>query len=131
MSLTVDASGFPANWVGLVNERKGEVVLDLYDPEATLLPTFSPHITVGRDALKTYFEGLLSRDSLCVTLYEETVTTVQPTDNVAVVAGYYDFAYEENGTVLTFPSRFTFALDLTRSGPILHHHSSQIPKPLS
>ena len=131
MSLAVDASGFPAYWSSLVNERKGEAVLDLYDPEATLLPTFSPNITVGRFALNAYFEGLLSRDSLCVTLHEETVTVVQPAESTAVVSGYYDFAYEDAGKLLTYPSRFTFALDLKRSAPILHHHSSQIPGPLS
>ena len=131
MSLTVDASGFPAYWSGLVNEQKGEEVLDLYDLQATLLPTFSPNIAVGRVALNAYFEGLLSRDSLCVTLHEETVTIVQPAESLAVVTGYYDFAYEDAGKLLTHPSRFTFALDLKQSAPILHHHSSQIPGALS
>jgi hypothetical protein len=131
MVLSVDASGFPGYWAGLVNERNGEAVLDLYDQEAILMPTFSPHTAVGREALKAYFEQLLSRDSLSVTLHEDTVGTFHPAERSDLVFGVYSFAFDVDGTVLTFPARFTFALDLTRSTPILHHHSSQIPRTLS
>ena len=131
MGLAVDARGFPGLWANYVNERNAESVLNLYDHDATLMPTFSPHMAKDRAALQSYFDQLFSRDSLSVTLHEDTVGTFHPAEKSDLVFGIYSFAFSVDGTVLTFPARITFALDLTRSAPILHHHSSQIPRTLS
>ena len=48
-----------------------------------------------------------------------------------MVNGIYDFQFLMDGTLLTFPSRFTFVIDLEKESPILHHHSSQVPRTLT
>ena len=131
MNLASDARGFPSLWADNVNDMNAESLLDLYDKQATLMPTFSPHTVGDRAALISYFDQLFSRDSLSVTLQEDTVGAFHLVDQLDLVFGVYSFAFEVDRTLLNFPARFTFVLDLGRSAPILHHHSSQIPKMLS
>ena len=131
MNLASDARGFPSLWADNVNDLNAESLLDLYDKHATLMPTFSPHTVGDRAALISYFDQLFSRDSLSVTLQEDTVCAFHLVDQLDLVFGVYSFAFEVDRTLLNFPARFTFVLDFGRSAPILHHHSSQIPKMLS
>ena len=131
MNLASDARGFPSLWADNVNDLNAESLLDLYDKHATLMPTFSPHTVGDRAALISYFDQLFSRDSLSVTLHDDTVDAFHLADQLDLVFGVYSFAFEVDRTLLTFPARFTFVLDLGRSAPILHHHSSQIPKMIS
>ena len=131
MILAGDGRGFPSLWADNANDLNTEFLLDLYDKHATLMPTFSPHTVGDRAALKSYFDHLFSRDSLSVTLHGDTVDAFHLADQLDLVYGVYSFAFEVDRTLLTFPARFTFVLDLRRSAPILHHHSSQIPRMLS
>ena len=131
MILTGDARGFPSLWADNVNDLNAEFLLDLYDKNATLMPTFSAHTAGDRAALKSYFDHLFSRDSLSVTLHGDTVDAFHHADQLELVFGVYSFAFEVDRTLLTFPARFTFVLDLGRSAPILHHHSSEVPRMLS
>ena len=131
MILAGNARGFPSLWADNVNDLNANSLLGLYDKNATLMPTFSAHTAGDRAALKSYFDQLFSRDSLSVTLHEDTVDAFHLADQLDLVFGVYSFAFEVDRTLLTFPARFTFVLDFGRSAPILHHHSAQIPRMLS
>jgi len=127
----VEASEFPAYWAGLINKGAVEEVIALYNNKATLMPTFSPHMVRDEKGLTEYFTQLASRSGLEVALHAETVEVVEVGGSVFSLNGIYSFKFEVDGTLLTFPSRFTFVVDLSDDAPILHHHSSQIPRTLS
>ena len=81
--------------------------------------------------LRQYFEGLAAKKGLQVRVHEKNLETLQIEKHRYVVSGSYDFSFEVDVALRTFPSRFTFVIDLGQEFPILHHHSSQIPSSLS
>ena len=118
---------FPAHWVNLVNQGNPEAVLALYDEGAALLPTFAPVPAEGHGPIGAYFEKLLSHEDVGVSLDADSVGAFETTDNLAIAYGTYAFFYKQDGAMQNFPARFTFVLDLARSAPVLHHHSSLVP----
>jgi hypothetical protein len=127
----IKAPDFPALWADCVNQGRIDDLIALYHEDAVLMPTFSPHATKNREGLISYFTLLSSRENLHVKLHEETLDCLRTGEQSYVVNGIYDFEFSVDDTLLTFPSRFTFVIDLGRESPILHHHSSQIPRPLT
>lgn len=94
------------------------------------MPTFSPHSVIGQEGAKRYFTQLSSREGLNVMLYDTTVEVIDTEDDTYVITGVYIFGFKVDGIALMFPSRFTFSVDMKKESPILHHHSSQIPRTL-
>ena len=99
-----------------------EAVVKLYTPDAILLGTVSPVISMGTEAIRKYFsmiKGSGNRNAI-----QERHTIVLG-DNAAVVTGFYEFTRMKDGEPVPGPSRFTMLI--TRSGGewrIAHHHSS-------
>ena len=131
MNSDIKASEFPAYWADLVRDNKLDEVIALYDSSSVLMPTFSPHSIKTRDGLQDYFTQLFERENLGVKLHQETLVCLQISEHDYVLLGIYSWEFKVDDTLLTFPSRFTFVLDLSRDSPIMHHHSSQIPRTLS
>lgn len=120
-------------WVAEVNAGKVESVVALYADDAVMLPTFSPRVLRTPEQRRDYFTRLGSQKGLSVYLHENTLTT-QPLSaggDLASVSGIYRFSMEIDGAMLGFEARFTYVVDTTAERPILHHHSSQIPRNLS
>lgn len=128
---SIQACDFPALWAGLINDGELESVVGLYDEHSVLMPTFSPHVVKDRVSLVEYFQQLASRESLNVRLHENTVVCTKVEESSYAINGIYSFEFMVDETLLTFPSRFTFVVDLSKDSPILHHHSSQIPRTLA
>lgn len=118
-------------WLKNVNDMQVDDIVELYDETSTLLPTFSPRSMKTPGEIREYFQQLSTRKDMSVDLHAETVKTLKAGDSTYVVMGIYSFHFNVNEAQLTFPSRFTFLLDMSRKSPILHHHSSQIPRALS
>jgi hypothetical protein len=117
-------------WIGSVNERDLEGLLALYDDDAVLIPTFSNRILRGPERIAGYFEMLCSRDALSIALREKTLV-MQPIGRALhSLCGIYCWRFAVDGELLNFEARFSYVLDLDRTKPILHHHSSQIPRTL-
>jgi len=131
VAINIDAKDFPAFWAQMINDGRVEETINLYDDGSVLMPTFSPHTVKTRADLTDYFTQLASREALEVSLHEKTVECVQAGETSYVLSGIYSFKFEVDETLLTFPSRFTFLIDLSLEKPIKHHHSSQIPRTLS
>ncbi|MFT6388825.1 MAG: hypothetical protein ACJAUP_002210 [Cellvibrionaceae bacterium] len=131
MTFQIQAPDFPALWAQHINENNLTDVIDLYNDNFVLMPTFSPHIVNTVEKLNDYFVRLASRDGLVVELHEKTVMCQQTREQSYVITGVYSFKFEIDETLLTFPSRFTFVVDMAQDKPILHHHSSQVPRNLS
>ncbi len=118
-------------WIDYVNKLEVENVIKLYDSKSTLLPTFVQNSLSTPQQIKEYFEQLSTRKNLRVNLHAETLNKYDMGDNKYILMGIYSFHFIVDDASLTFPSRFTFILDISRDNPILHHHSSQIPRTLS
>lgn len=117
-------------WVQTVRAGDLDGVVGMYAEGSVLLPTFSPHRIATDGELRKYFSALFAREALRVELHEESLRVIPVGATTATLIGIYSFSFSVDGSVLTFPSRFTFVIDTSRQAPILHHHSSQIPRTL-
>ncbi len=126
-SILAAARSVSERWLAAVNNRDLETLLSLYAMSSVLLPTFSPHIIREDVRRREYFTRLSQRPGLTVSLHEKTFTA-QAVGQVAVASGIYCFRFEIDGEPYAFEARFTFVIDPQSERPIVHHHSSQIPR---
>ena len=131
MIFDIKAPEFPAYWADCVNNSRINDLISLYYEGAVLMPTFSPHVVKKKEELKSYFTILSERDGLHVTIHDKALDCLQIEEKAYVVNGIYDFKFSVDDIFQTFPSRFTFVIDFGKKSPILHHHSSQIPRTLT
>ncbi len=99
-----------------------EAVVKLYTPDAILLGTVSPVISIGTEAIRKYFSMI--KGSGNTNAIQERHTVVLG-DNAVVVTGFYEFTRMQEGKPVPGPSRFTMVI--TKSDGewrIAHHHSS-------
>ncbi|MGA9045921.1 nuclear transport factor 2 family protein [Sulfuricurvum sp.] len=115
-------------WMNAVNNGDVEGLLALYDKDAVLIPTFSNKQINSPEKLREYFEKLGTREELSIALHEKTLQVQQIKDEVWVLSGIYNWRFDVDGELLNFEARFSYIFDLTKSRPIIHHHSSQIPR---
>lgn len=116
-------------WMDAVNHGDINGLLALYDEHAVLIPTFSNKLPNTPDKLRQYFEKLGSREGLSIALHEKTLQ-VQHIKDMYVLSGIYNWRFDVEGEMLNFEARFSYILDLSKPKPILHHHSSQVPRML-
>jgi hypothetical protein len=117
-------------WLLAVNNGEMSKVLSLYNKNAVLIPTFSNRILNSPAKIRDYFKKLNSREKLSVNLHENLVNIQKITDTVYSLSGIYLWRFTVEGELLGFEARFSFVLDLSSANPIIHHHSSQIPRML-
>ncbi len=125
-----DALSICKSWLDAVNRKDLQSVLSLYADDAVLLPTFSPRVLRTADRRRDYFDRLSRQPGLRVHFHERTFSA-QAVGNHAIASGIYRFEMDVDEAHLVFEARFTFILDLQAEQPILHHHSSQIPRNLT
>lgn len=117
-------------WMRAVNKRNIESLLALYDKKAVLIPTFSIKLLSNPENIRKYFENLVKRQKLSVELHKKTLI-IQPIKNeMYALSGIYCWRFALDGELLSFEARFSYILDLALASPIIHHHSSQIPRML-
>ncbi|MCU7493908.1 MAG: DUF4440 domain-containing protein [Ignavibacteria bacterium] len=117
-------------WIEAVNKREMEGILSFYNRDAVLISTFSNRILDSPEKIRGYFEKLASNDELNVSLHENTMKVQKVSENIFALSGIYLWRMSVEGESLNFEARFSFLLDLTLQAPVLHHHSSQIPRML-
>ena len=117
-------------WLKAVNEGNLEKVLSLYNENAILIPTFSNKISNTSEKIRNYFNQLKSREGLQVNLHENTIKQQRIDENVYALCGIYNWKFFVEDELLIFEARFSFLINLALKSPILHHHSSQIPRTL-
>ncbi len=118
-------------WCNTISSAKtAGPIVQLYAPDATLLPTLSSKILKNTNGgLNGYFNKLVSnKDFKCTP--QTLMTNVY--GDIAVNSGFYDFSYKvasDGGTKL-IPSRFTFVYQKYSNGKwmIVTHHSSVVPR---
>jgi len=117
-------------WMAAVNAGDLEGLLALYDDSAVLIPTFSNRLLIKPEAIRDYFTKICSREELSIALHEKTLHIQDVGGSVYAMNGIYCWRFAVDGELLSFEARFSYMLDLAREKPILHHHSSQIPRML-
>lgn len=117
-------------WMDAVNHGDINGLLALYDEHAVLIPTFSNKLPNTPDKLRQYFEKLGSREGLSIALHEKTLQVQHIKEDMYVLSGIYNWRFDVEGEMLNFEARFSYILDLSKPKPILHHHSSQVPRML-
>jgi hypothetical protein len=118
-------------WVSRVCSGNPDDIAALYHESAVLVPTFSPHTVMSTEGVSNYFGQLATRDGLGVRLHNKALRKQSFSDTLHTLSGIYSFEFEVDQVLLSFPSRFSFMVDISLDRPILHHHSSQVPRNLS
>jgi len=119
-----------AEWMRAVNKRDIETLLSLYDQKAILIPTFSNKLLTTPEDIREYFVKLGNRDELSVSMHEKTLTIQLIKNDIYVLSGIYLWRLTIDGDSFSFEARFSYTFDISRSSPIINHHSSQIPRML-
>lgn len=117
-------------WMRAVNNGNIQDLLGLYDDKAVMIPTFSNRLLDRKEKIKDYFEKLANKEELSIALHENTIITQNLGNNIYLLSGIYNWRFAVDGELLNFEARFSYVIDSTKSSPILHHHSSQIPRTL-
>ena len=115
-------------WMQHVNNVDVERVLSLYSEHAVLIPTFSNRLLAKPQSIREYFERLFSREELSLALHEKTLVVQPMQGEIYSMCGIYCWRFAIDGELLNFEARFSYLLNLALPSPILHHHSSQIPR---
>ncbi|MFT3849500.1 MAG: DUF4440 domain-containing protein [Propionivibrio sp.] len=117
-------------WMQAVNEGCLEGILSLYDEKAVLIPTFSNRLLSTPEGIRDYFVKVTSRDELSIALHEKTLNIQDVSGPIHSIHGIYCWRFAIDGELLSFEARFSYLVDIEKPKPILHHHSSQIPRML-
>jgi uncharacterized protein (TIGR02246 family) len=117
-----DANAAIARWSAAYTSNDPDAIVGNYWPDAILLGTVSPVISIGTDAIRAYFSAVKGSGNRNDIGEKHTIVL---DDNAVVVTGFYLFTRTVDGKPVPGPSRFTM-LVTRRDGVwrIAHHHSS-------
>lgn len=118
-------------WITAVNKGDLNTLTALYADDSVLMPTFSARTIQTSEQRRNYFEQLASREGLTVSLHPKTIHTIPVSPTAAIIGGIYLWQFVIDDESLNFEARFSYLIDTALPHPILHHHSSQIPRNLS
>ena len=118
------------SWLDGINSGNLDRAISLYSAKAVLLPTFSNKSLTKLKDKESYFAQLTGYKNLSVVLHAGTLRTQHMSAMLFIMSGIYCWRFEIEGELLSFEARFTMAVDLASPGPIVHQHSSQIPRML-
>jgi len=122
-----EANAVLARWWAAYTSNDPEAVVKNYWPEAILLGTVSPVISIGTEAISTYFSPLKGSGNKNVVGERHTIVI---SENAIVLTGFYEVTGMSEGRPVPRPSRFTMLI--TKRGSewhIAHHHSSPHTQP--
>ena len=117
-----EANAVVDRWSAAYSGNDPEIIASNYCPDAILLGTVSPVISVGTEAIIKYFtptKGSGNKNTI------DERHTMPIDDKAVLVTGFYTFTRMVNGNLTPGPSRFTM-LVMQRADKwcIAHHHSS-------
>lgn len=109
-------------WSAAYSANEPEALVGKYWPDAVLLGTVSPVMSLGTDAIRTYFSRLKGSGNKNALGERRTIVL---NDSGVVLTGFYIFTRVQDGKPVPGPSRFTMVM-VRRADEwrIAHHHSS-------
>jgi hypothetical protein len=123
-----DSKDILQTWIDAVNQQDVAVLTALYNESAILIPTFSNRILRTPEMILDYFERLVAREGLGIKLRDRTLQIQGVGGDIYALSGIYRWQFVVEGELLNFEARFSYAMNTTKESPIMHHHSSQIPR---
>ncbi len=121
------ASAAFAHWRQTLSKGDAAAIVALYAPDAVLLATLHNQPISNQAARTEYFEGLMKKPKLQVTLDTELVRVLDP-QHVAI-SGTYTFQFEDKEQgIVRVPARYSYVFE-NQNGAwlIVEHHSSKFP----
>ena len=113
------------HWAEYFNNGNLERLLDMYQEEATLLPTFSPNLLSNLEQIEEYFARTIEHQA-SVEIDDSQTIKRKLSENMYLMTGAYVFCLKKKSNT-KYLSWFTFLIDLSVDSPIMHHHSSRVP----
>ena len=110
------------NWENNFNSKNLTEILNLYNSNIILFPTFSNKILTNINLISDYFITLFKKKNTIVKISYKTLKEKKLSEKIFLCTGEYIFKIDQIDNF----SRFTFVIDISESNPILHHHSSKI-----
>ena len=111
-------------WVEYFNSGNLKAIMDLYNNESILMPTFLPDILTSKDQISVYFEKVIANQVRVEIDHTQMLIKEISKSNYALT-GSYIFTNKKDKNI-KHQSRFTFLIDMLSSYPIMHHHSSKV-----
>ncbi|MEO0976552.1 MAG: nuclear transport factor 2 family protein [Pseudomonadota bacterium] len=112
-------------WTEEVAAGRIDTILELYAPDAILVPTLSNEIVVTQDGRRRYFEFFLSDGHPTCTVESEERRTDQRHGTIAI-GGIYSFCFPRSTGEEIVPARFLFTFEeVNARWLITGHHSSR------
>ena len=111
-------------WVEYFNSGNLKAIMDLYNNESILMPTFLPDILTSKDQISVYFEKVIA-NQVRVEIDHTQMLIKEISKSNYVLTGSYIFTNKKDKNI-KHQSRFTFLIDMLSSYPIKHHHSSKV-----
>ena len=111
-------------WVECFNSGNLKAIMDLYNNESILMPTFLPDILTSKDQISAYFEKVIANQVRVEIDHTQMLIKEISKSNYALT-GSYVFTNKKDKNI-KHQSRFTFLIDMLSSYPIKHHHSSKV-----
>lgn len=113
------------NWLRTVQTHEPNAVTSLYADEGVLIGTVADTLKQGHSEIIEYFHMFLAKENLRGEFHDHLVQT---NDGWAIDSGNYTFRWEEGGTTVEVPARFSFVYVQGNDGwKIANHHSSAHP----
>ncbi|MFT4118648.1 SgcJ/EcaC family oxidoreductase [Bradyrhizobium sp.] len=114
-------------WAEAFNAGEADAIAALYAEGAVLWGTLGQQLTTSPAEITTYFAEA-ARAGLRVKL--QTYVISPASDDLAIIAGHYEFSRTADGKTQPIPARYSFVLT-RRNGAwmIAHQHSSLLPRP--
>ena len=112
------------NWSQYFNDANLSRILNLYDKESILIPTFSGQSLSGHKKIRDYFHKVLIDQKVSVETNFASVVEKKLCENLYLLSGNYIFIFGEKKKI---SARFTFLINPLLDNPIKHHHSSSMP----
>jgi len=119
---------FLEKWMDGINRKDVNAILNLYHADAILIPTFSNLLLDNQEKRRNYFEKLAERKGLEISIHRKTIREQKTGMDASIISGIYTWKYQVEEELLTFEARFSFVIEQGGERPIIHHHSSQIPR---
>jgi uncharacterized protein (TIGR02246 family) len=124
---TEDASAAIDRWAAAYSSNDPETITKLYAPNAILLGTVSPVMSVGPEAILKYFEAVRGTGNT-VTIGERKFIVLA--NDTVLGTGFYQFNRMREGKVVPDPARFSMILVKRGDNWLIeHHHSSPHKQP--
>ncbi len=114
-------------WMDAVHSGNLDAVEAMYANDAVLIPTFSRKFRTGAESRADYFKQVASKPGLGVELLEDSVNSQALGGPVHILVGLYNWYNDTAEGQNVVLARFTYVIDLSSDGPIVHHHSSECP----